>query len=141
MRISHSDQDRAREYTRGYNIMSHSMLVRNGLFALSRRTTVPGSCSCHHFRSISSSLRVQASDSGPDLGGDKLPAHSKSSHSHLTAQEEAAKRLEETDTKPPPYLSRALGIRERPTKGKISREEWRANLLSKEKRVQERRHL
>ncbi|KPV75417.1 uncharacterized protein RHOBADRAFT_36272, partial [Rhodotorula graminis WP1] len=37
--------------------------------------------------------------------------------------------------------SRALGVREPPRKGKQSREEWRADLLNREKRLQERRHL
>ncbi|GAA5909892.1 Atp10p [Sporobolomyces salmoneus] len=60
---------------------------------------------------------------------------------HLTPEEAASKKLEEKDTKPPPYLSRALGIKEPPRKGKQSREEWRADLLNREKRVQERRHL
>jgi len=59
----------------------------------------------------------------------------------LTPEEAASKKLEEKDTKPPPYLSRALGIKEPPKKGKQSREEWRADLLNREKRVQERRHL
>ncbi|GAA5881974.1 hypothetical protein JCM16303_003491 [Sporobolomyces ruberrimus] len=60
---------------------------------------------------------------------------------HLTPEEAASKKLEEKDTRPPPYLSRALGIKEPPRKGKQSREEWRADLLNREKRVQERRHL
>ncbi|GAA6064624.1 hypothetical protein JCM10212_006069 [Sporobolomyces blumeae] len=60
---------------------------------------------------------------------------------HLTPEEAASKKLEEKDTRPPPYLSRALGINEPPKKGKKSREEWRADLLNREKRVQERRHL
>lgn len=60
---------------------------------------------------------------------------------HLTPDEAASKKLEERDTKPPPYLARALGIKEPPRKGKQSREEWRADLLNREKRVEERRHL
>ncbi|GAA6024054.1 hypothetical protein JCM11491_001615 [Sporobolomyces phaffii] len=60
---------------------------------------------------------------------------------HLTPEEAASKQLEERDTRPPPYLARALGIEQPPRKGKQSREEWRADLLNREKRVQERRHL
>jgi len=59
----------------------------------------------------------------------------------LTPEEAESKKLEEKDTVPPPYLSRALGINEPPRKGKKSREEWRADLLNREKRVEERRHL
>lgn len=61
--------------------------------------------------------------------------------SHLTPAEEKSRRLEESGTKPPPYLARALGVQEPPTKGKPSREEWRANLLSQKRRLEERKHL
>ncbi|GAA5981821.1 hypothetical protein JCM10908_004621 [Rhodotorula pacifica] len=60
---------------------------------------------------------------------------------HITAQEAADKALEEKGTTPPKPLSRALGVREPPRKGKQSREEWRADLLNREKRIEERRHL
>ncbi|GAA5901462.1 hypothetical protein JCM6882_006284 [Rhodosporidiobolus microsporus] len=60
---------------------------------------------------------------------------------HLTPQEQADKTVEEKNTRPAPYLSRALGVKEPPRKGKKSREEWRADLLNKEKRLDERRHL
>ncbi|BGP15963.1 hypothetical protein JCM10213_004778 [Rhodosporidiobolus nylandii] len=61
---------------------------------------------------------------------------------HLTAQEAADKSVEERDTKPAPYLSRALGVKQKPVPGrKQTREEWRADLLSREKRLDERRHL
>ncbi|ORY92939.1 ATP10 protein-domain-containing protein [Leucosporidium creatinivorum] len=62
-------------------------------------------------------------------------------NNHLTPEEAAAKKLEEKDTKPPPYLSKALGVKDKPTKGKPSREEWRANLLSRQRRLDERKHL
>ncbi|GAA6002115.1 Atp10p [Rhodotorula paludigena] len=71
---------------------------------------------------------------------DPAPAPS-TSKSHLTPQEAADKELEEHGTKPPPFLSRALGVKEPPRKGKKSREEWRADLLNREKRLDERRHL
>lgn len=60
---------------------------------------------------------------------------------HITAQEAADKALEEKGTTPPKPLSRALGVRDPPRKGKQSREEWRADLLNREKRIEERRHL
>lgn len=60
----------------------------------------------------------------------------------MTPHEQASKKIEEVpDAAPPPYLSKALGVQEKPRKGKMSREEWRANLLSKKKRIDERRHL
>lgn len=63
------------------------------------------------------------------------------SQPHITAQEAVDKALEEKGTPPPKPLSRALGVVDPPTKGKQSREEWRADLLNREKRMQERRHL
>ncbi|BGP55308.1 Mitochondrial ATPase complex subunit atp10 [Rhodotorula sphaerocarpa] len=63
------------------------------------------------------------------------------SQPHITAQEAVDKALEEKGTPPPKPLSRALGVVDPPTKGKQSREEWRADLLNREKRIQERRHL
>ncbi|GAA6027328.1 hypothetical protein JCM8097_002597 [Rhodosporidiobolus ruineniae] len=87
------------------------------------------------FASSSSACSPPSSRSTPP------PAASSSSTSHLTAQERADKALEEKNTKPAPFLSRALGVKEPPRKGKKSREEWRADLLNKEKRLDERRHL
>lgn len=63
------------------------------------------------------------------------------SSSHLTPSEQEAKKLEEASAKPPPHLQRALGVKEPPKTGQISREEWRLNLLSKERRLKERKHL
>ncbi|BGP00416.1 Mitochondrial ATPase complex subunit atp10 [Rhodotorula toruloides] len=64
-----------------------------------------------------------------------------SSKPHLTPKEASDKATEEKGTKPAPFLSRALGVVEPPSKAKRSREEWRADLLNKEKRLEERRHL
>ncbi|GAA6002523.1 hypothetical protein JCM10207_001161 [Rhodosporidiobolus poonsookiae] len=85
------------------------------------------------------------------LASSSRPAHSPKPSSstppqptaagHLTAQEQADKKVEEKNTRPAPYLSRALGVKEPPTKGKKSREEWRADLLNRQKRIDERRHL
>ncbi|GAA5857454.1 hypothetical protein JCM8547_009281 [Rhodosporidiobolus lusitaniae] len=86
--------------------------------------------------SSSSSSSPKPSRSTPGVP-DNLPSPS----AHLTPQEQADRAREEKNTKPAPFLSRALGVKELPTKGKKSREEWRAELLSKEKRLQERRHL
>ena len=70
------------------------------------------------------------------------PTRSKTTQQpHITAQEAADKALEERGTTPPKPLSRALGVRDPPRKGKQSREEWRADLLNREKRIEERRHL
>ncbi|GAA5964036.1 hypothetical protein JCM21900_001253 [Sporobolomyces salmonicolor] len=79
--------------------------------------------------------------SPPPSSSSRQGPPSPASSSHLTPEEEASKRIEEKDTPPPPYLSRALGIAEPPRKGEKSREERRADLLSKEKRIEERRHL
>lgn len=101
-----------------------------------------------HLRSISSPSPRTASSprsqpprpSSSRTEPDPAPAPS-TSKSHLTPQEAADKELEEHGTKPPPFLSRALGVKEPPRKGKKSREEWRADLLNREKRLDERRHL
>lgn len=60
---------------------------------------------------------------------------------HLTPREAEDKATEEKGTRPAPFLSRALGVVEPPSKAKKSREEWRADLLNREKRLEERRHL
>ncbi|GAA5993745.1 hypothetical protein JCM5350_008218 [Sporobolomyces pararoseus] len=91
------------------------------------------------FRSTFASLPSRSFSSTSSVR-DSTPS-SNPKQPHLTPEEAASKKLEEKDTKPPPYLSRALGIKEPPRKGKQSREEWRADLLNREKRVQERRHL
>lgn len=70
-----------------------------------------------------------------------LPKKPSSTEPHLTPDELASKKLEETNTPPAPYLTRALGVAAKPTKVPQTKEEWRASLLSKEGRVEERRHL
>ncbi|BGP39825.1 Mitochondrial ATPase complex subunit atp10 [Rhodotorula kratochvilovae] len=93
-------------------------------------------------RSFSSSPPVASSSSSPPPPPSR-PEHPAPTHAgpHLTPQEQADKQLEEKGTKPAPFLSRPLGVSEPPRKGKQSREEWRADLLNREKRLQERRHL
>lgn len=70
-----------------------------------------------------------------------LPKKPSPSEPHLTPSELASKKLEESNTPPAPYLTKALGVSERPSKVPQTKEEWRAGLLSKERRVDERRHL
>ncbi|GAA5983212.1 hypothetical protein JCM11641_006852 [Rhodosporidiobolus odoratus] len=69
------------------------------------------------------------------------PSTSKPTAPHLTPQEQADRTVEEKNTKPAPYLSRALGVQKPPTKDKQTKEEWRRDFLSRERRLNERRHL
>jgi len=86
-------------------------------------------------------LSSSALASWPAKSAPKLPKKPSPTEPHLTPDELAAKKLEETNTPPAPYLTRALGVAVKPTKVPQTKEEWRASLLSREGRVEERRHL
>ncbi|GAA5916322.1 hypothetical protein JCM8208_007393 [Rhodotorula glutinis] len=123
-------------------------MQRAGVLYLARQALArPRPASTILARPLSSSPPV-ASSSSPTppppssrRSADPAPAPAPTAGPHLTPQEQADKQLEEQGTKPPPFLSRPLGVQEPPRKGKQSREEWRADLLNREKRLQERRHL
>lgn len=117
------------------------MLLRT----LSRLRSAPASFSPAASTSLnlpSPALRFLSSKPPPPPSSVSEPEPASTpSRSHLTPAEEQSRRIEEVGTKPPPYLARALGVKEPPTKGKPSREEWRANLLSQKRRLEERKHL
>lgn len=77
----------------------------------------------------------------PPTAATTASSSSPSSSSHLTPKEAHDKKLELDSTPPPPYLSRAPGIATRPTKIPPTREEWRKQLLSQSRRLNERQHL
>lgn len=123
-------------------------MQRSGVLQLTRQALArsrPTPPSFH--RPLSSSPPFASSSSSPPPPAPQPsrrpadPAPAPSAGPHLTPQEQADKQLEEQGTKPPPFLSRPLGVQEPSRKGKQSREEWRADLLNREKRLQERRHL
>ncbi|KAM0787779.1 hypothetical protein ACM66B_003834 [Microbotryomycetes sp. NB124-2] len=116
-------------------VLSDAAPSKQTLLAVQRPRASPSWClECR--RSFTESAHRWTPSSSP------TPSTSAATSSHLTQSEQESKRIEQVETaKPPPYLAKALGVKEKPRKGKPSREEWRANLLSKEKRLDERRHL
>lgn len=92
-------------------------------------------------RSLLSTSTPVLSPPKPPASPSPLPKKPSPAEPHLTPSELASKKLEETNTPPAPYLTRALGVPNRPTKVPQTKEEWRAGLLSREGRVEERRHL
>lgn len=74
----------------------------------------------------------------PSPPAPKVPAPS-----HLTPSEAAAKAVEVPSNRAPPApLARALGVKDPPVRGyKPTKEEWRRDLLSTSRRLNERKHL
>lgn len=107
--------------------------------AFSTPSPLPSSAAA--FLSTSTPLRSASNPSPTPKPKPSLPKKPSPTEPHLTPAELASKKLEETNTPPAPYLTRALGVSTRPTKAPQTKEEWRAGLLSREGRVEERRHL
>lgn len=82
-----------------------------------------------------------SSFSAPKPPSPPLPKKPSPREPYLTASELASKQLEETNTPPAPYLTRALGLPSPPSRVAQTKEEWRASLLSRERRLDERKHL
>ncbi|SCZ99415.1 BZ3500_MvSof-1268-A1-R1_Chr3-1g06001 [Microbotryum saponariae] len=97
------------------------------------------STTCSSFASSSSSTPPSPPSSSTSTRPSTSPATS--SDSHLTPSEAELKKVEQRNTTPPPYLSRALGVTNKPSTDPVTREEWKRNLLSKQRRLDERKHL
>ncbi|KDE07517.1 hypothetical protein MVLG_02189 [Microbotryum lychnidis-dioicae p1A1 Lamole] len=97
------------------------------------------STTCSSFASSSSSTPSSPPSSSTSPRPSTSPATY--SDSHLTPSEAELKKVEQRNTTPPPYLSRALGMTNKPSTDPVTREEWKRNLLSKQRRLDERKHL
>lgn len=111
--------------------------VKSTLSAIPRlQPPISSHFSSFHSTSFPSSSSSSSSEPKPPSSSANDP-----SNDHLTSEERSRKKLEHLTSKPPPYLSRAPGITSPPRKEALSKEEWRANFLSPERRIDERRHL
>ncbi|SCV71122.1 BQ2448_2710 [Microbotryum intermedium] len=119
------------------------------LVYVSTRPAIASSSSCAPSCSFSTTFVSSSSSTPPSSTNSPSTATSTrpsttpsiSPDSHLTDSEAELKKVEQRNTAPPPYLSRALGLMNKPSTDPVTREEWKRNLLSKERRLSERKHL